>query len=371
MYILESPITQVTVRENVAVDNSEGDNGLRNWIRWHTNTFASPTGGGHVYQNKFYDNAKVAPDPAIKYESTGIYVHRSSGLTIEDNEFYQNYSSTVPHDFRGIWQLYSSGNQLIGNEVTGVAGPNTILNITPYRGIYLLESGNTFMSCNSASGLNHGMAFEGPNCDGTDFRYNVMSDNIVGLYLADGTIIGIQYEKENRWPGDLPPGGLFEALYDGPFTPLLSLSTFFINDPNPLSNFWANPRQPLELFQGTDNNPSGIGVVMARAAIDATNYDDAAMCPGYTVPRTRAETPPPAARLMPNPASERCRLVFEQPLTGTLRIISPQGQVVQQALLKETSVFDVETRNLPAGVYQINVQTDRGIQVFNRMNVVH
>ncbi|MCS7035942.1 MAG: T9SS type A sorting domain-containing protein [Saprospiraceae bacterium] len=590
IYIVRSPLTQVTIRENIAVDNSEGEDGLRNWISWQKNTLASLTGSGYIYRNKFYDDAKVAPDPAIIYESMGVYVLESSGLKIEDNEFYQNYSSTALHDFRGIWQYKSPNNQLIGNEVTGVAGPNTVINATPYRGIYIVESGNTFMSCNSASGLNRGVDFEGPNCDGTDFRYNVMSNNIIGLYLADGTIIGQQYEKENRWPGNLPPGGLFEALYDGS-SAIAYASTFFINDPNTTSDFWAVPRQPLNLFDGTPNSPSGvlfcfegtggerelsasdemaiagtfpahkgypasvweaelrafaalaenpdlrpansaaeafytareagvmgslyrakrdweglyrftpaleaawadnrsdiedkletirslyaqlreaenqaerdalmqsiaetqneisdlqqtaadladqyadlianraqqlaldlslidatevweqnvrtvlalqvehvltgaetwttgqynalkaiadqcrheggIGVVMARAAIDAANYDDAAMCPGYTAPRSREEVRTLTARLMPNPASDHCRLLFEKPLTGMLQIANPQGQTVHRTWLKERVELNLDTRNLPAGIYQIEVRTEDGQRSLSRLSIVH
>lgn len=588
IYILQSLLTQATIQDNIAIDNSEGENGLRNWIRWHTNSFASLTGGGYIYKNKFYDDAKVAPDPLITYESTGIYVFQSSGLTMEDNEFYQNYSSTAPHDFRGIWQFASPNNRLIGNEVSGVVGPNTVLNTTPYRGIYINESGNTFISCNSTSGLNRGVDFDGPECDGTDFRYNVMSNNIIGLYLADGTIIGQQYEKENRWPGDLPPGGLFEALYDGPI-PIAS--TFFINDPNTNSDFWANPRQPLDwfiesgglpsgtlfcfestggervlstsdemaiagtfpVFRGypasvweaefrafavlaehpelrpansaaeafyldreadvmgslyrarrdwnhlyrftpaleaawTDNqsdieeqletirmlyaqlrdaetqaerdallqslaeaqdalltlqqtsadlagqyadlianraqqlaldlslidatevweqnlktvlalqvervlsgaeswtteqyntlqaiadqcrHEGGIGVVMARAAIDATHYDNAAMCPGYVAPRSRAEAATLKARLLPNPASDRCLIVFEQPLTGLLWIFNAQGQTMQQTSLKEHASVDINTQNWPDGIYHIKIHTLSGKQFFSRLSVVH
>ncbi len=587
--VFNSPLTGAIVSENEARDNSDTEDYEKTFVMWYNSNLALPSGEVRIRKNKHYDDEK--PPAFLKRISLGVFLTNINGrIIIEDNEFYQNHIPLGDHEFRGVFLYNSPDNKLIQNKAIGNFG---FLSTTQhlYQGIQTRETTYSLVSCNTTSGLNRGFDFTGI-CDHTDFRYNVMSDNAVGLYLYPGSVIGQQYEKENRWPGDLPPGGQYEALYDGmPSLFMINASKFFINDPDILSNFWANPRQPLDLFEFSGGTPSGIlscieeheegewlsagdemaisgtfpaykgypasgweaefrafatltehpnlrptgsmaeafytvrenstldslyrakrdwerlfrftpalenawtdnqaavedkleelqllteqmqaaqthserqtlaqsiaqrqdelvalqqttqslsgqyadliatraqllatdlaaieageaweqnlktvlalqvervlsgaeswtteqynalqtiadqcrheggiGVVMARAAIGQINYNDEAMCPGYVAPRSRAETAIPTARLMPNPASDRCRLVFEQSITGTLQIFNPQGQMVQQTLLKETTAFDVETRSLPAGVYQINVRTDQGVQVLSRMSVVH
>ena len=85
----------------------------------------------------------------------------------------------------------------------------------------------------------------------------------------------------------------------------------------------------------------GIGVEMARVAIESLDYDEETKCPGKGDGKDRSSlaTHLPA-RLAPNPANDRCLVFFEQPTSGTLLVRDGQGQVVQTIQIKDESLLE-------------------------------
>ena len=110
----------------------------------------------------------------------------------------------------------------------------------------MYNSPNNRVICNYSDNLNEAFYFNGPACDHTEFRQNRMSNNLTGLYLSPGSVIGPQFELQNEWEGTLPANGIAEAHFDGnPSQPLKFASQFSINDLDQNSDLWANPRDPV------------------------------------------------------------------------------------------------------------------------------
>ncbi|HND87918.1 MAG TPA: T9SS type A sorting domain-containing protein [Saprospiraceae bacterium] len=187
----------------------------------------------------------------------------SSGVQVSANKAYQNYlpgsTSGVPsqqehHDFRGIWSYYANDNLLLDNISTGNFGPSSIVSTNPdnnyyYRGLRLEESGSNLVKCNYAEGMNQGLNFKGACVSQHMVRTNTLTNNRVGLYLYNGTMIGQQFNQDNQWPGTTG-GNDFEAKFDGiPSQNLVNLSLFRINDPDINSDYWAVPREPQDWFK--------------------------------------------------------------------------------------------------------------------------
>lgn len=261
--VANSMLRSVYIYENTFYDNNS--DGLdKSGIRWNTNQMVfltTPGIPGSIHDNTFYDDAKTSPDPdQLQYQSYGIYINASSAIQIKDNYFYQNYDSDIKHDFKGIWLFNAPRNEMISNGIFGNFGP--MISTTPtsfsYRGIDIRESPECFISCNRGENLNEGFYFQGPACDHADFRHNEMSDNLTGLYLAPGSIIGPQEDQENKWLGDLPNNGVAEAHFDGnPGLGQLQMSKFFINSSNSNSTFWADPRIPGTGWFDPSSSPEG------------------------------------------------------------------------------------------------------------------
>lgn len=248
--VANSTLRHVFIYENAFYDNNS--DGLdKSGIRWNTNQMVfltTPGIPGCIHDNTFYDDAKTGPDPDLfQYRCYEIFLNASSNMKIKDNYFYQNYLTSVRHEFQGIRLFNSPGNEIISNGFFGNFGPMPVQNAGPnwnYRGIYLYNSPHNFISCNHSADLDRGFSFDS-NSDHTDFRHNEMSDNLTGLYLTPGSIIGPQADQENKWLGDLPNDGVAEALFDGnPGLNQLLMSRFLINSSNTNSVFWANPRTP-------------------------------------------------------------------------------------------------------------------------------
>lgn len=260
IFVSGSTLQNTLIAENEFRDDNS-DELEKTCIRWTNTQLASPAAIGNIRQNHFYDDPKTSPDPLfLQFTSIGIYVNGASQLRINDNSLYQAYNSDIDHRYFGIQLNNAAENELIDNVVIGNYGPLTTTNPGfSYRGIQLRESPRCFLSCNQSQSLNEGIAFHGPACDKTNFLQNIMSDNLTGLYLAPGTIIGRQKDRENKWYGDLPAGGVAEANFDGMPGPLmLSVSRFFINSTNPGSSFWATPRIPAGGWFDFSDNEVGL-----------------------------------------------------------------------------------------------------------------
>ncbi|MBX2891718.1 MAG: right-handed parallel beta-helix repeat-containing protein [Saprospiraceae bacterium] len=529
----------------------------------------------------------------MQYQSYGAWITGPTRITLQKNKFFQNYETDIRHEFKGIWLTGSPSNVLDKNDFVGNYGPMNITNSGgyAYRGIHVDNSNSNKLSCNTSTNLNQGFFFNGPACDHTNFRSNTMTDNLEGLYLSPGSIIGVQSEKMNTWPGS----GALEAHFDGmPEQGLMFMSQFRINTSNQNSPLWASPRVPannwfvpsgneppigvplsetcfeeinedppgseanaraiagtFEDYKGypasgwearldafavlaahpelrPENSPEaqfynthdtgntgklqrardawdnitvftasfesswnanqadiaaklgeiraqtqlmqeaeteseqqqiaqtlgtlqselttlqqtnqslseqyksdvadranqlaadldnvnttdvweqnlktvlvlsaekllsgntewtttqynslksiadqcrhegGIGVVMARVAIEEFDYDDEAMCPGAGLPRS-SDAARLGALVAPNPASDFCRLTFEQPVNGSLRVYNFQGQVVRNVRFAEASYFELDTRNLSSGLYGIEVRTKQGLRYAGKLSIV-
>ena len=241
---------------------------LKSGIRWNSNQFALNQHFGRIRDNLFFDDEKInTSHPDLSFESYGIYLSSSKSLNLQDNLFYQNYNTSIIHDFKGILLRNAPQNHLITNGVFGNFGPMITSAQTSYsyRGIEIIESPETFVSCNHSQNLNEGFYFRGPASDKTDFRHNEMSDNLTGMYLFPGSIIGQQIDMENKWQGDLPVGGLAEAHFDGnPSIGALLMSRFLINSSNLGSILWANPRVPASGWFSYSGGQDGLPFICLK-----------------------------------------------------------------------------------------------------------
>lgn len=228
-------------------------------IEWVSNEIVGTNSTAMMQDNTFYDEDKGEPD-IVTFDHTGISVRLSSGVTVKENTFYQNFASDYPHIFSGVKLYEAPGNKIQNNQFIGNHGPLTVSGASPdsYKALDVEESGANLISCNSSSNLNHGFRFQGPGCDQTNFHHNGMEDNLTGLYLYPGSIMGAQFERENGWSGSLPGNGIAEAHFDGnPDDQSMAMSLFSINSSNPSSDFWANPRIPSDdWFEDSQGQPS-------------------------------------------------------------------------------------------------------------------
>ena len=113
----------------------------------------------------------------------------------------------------------------------------------------------------------------------------------------------------------------------------------------------------------------GIGVVMARAAIEQFNYDDQAMCPGYTERSSNTADLP--VKLAPNPSTDFCSITFENPTTATLLVSDLDGRMIRSLDVKEASSYVLDTRDLVNGLYTVTIKDDQGQQSVNKLVILH
>ncbi len=113
----------------------------------------------------------------------------------------------------------------------------------------------------------------------------------------------------------------------------------------------------------------GIGVVLARAAINKSDYVDEVMCPGYAERTSQILTLP--AKLMPNPASDICYIAFDQQTTATLLVSDLQGHLLKTLKVKEVYSLVLDTQDLANGLYAISIKDARGHQFFGKLAIVH
>ena len=137
------------------------------------------------------------------------------------------------------------------------------------------------------------------------------------------------------------------------------------------SVIWSSGQQStLQGIADQCRHEGGIGVVMARIAIGAFNYNDEAMCPGQGQERSETTIHLPAT-LAPNPASDLCRISFEKLMSGTLFVRDLQGQIVLTFQLKEEIAFDLDTHNWVNGLYNISIKDVQGRQFVSKLAVIH
>lgn len=249
--LLSSSFSHVNVTENRFIDDFQDfNNTIRTGVRWQGSSM-SGTAKALIDDNVFKDEFKIIS--GITFEFTGVHIANStSKIDVLRNQFNQNYpAATTEHIFKGVNALSSSRINLEDNVV---AGANIAAAADDLWGFFFFKSGKNTFICNQTKNLRTGFEFFGPLCDQTDYQHSRMENDLTGLLLgSSNTIIGKQIKKENRWVG--PSAGMFEAQFNtmNPF--FLSASEFKVNDPNPASDYWANPRVPLTGWFQPDASP--------------------------------------------------------------------------------------------------------------------
>jgi Secretion system C-terminal sorting domain len=238
--IRNSVLNSVNITGNIFRDNNQNPD-YRRGVRIQVCQLAAKSTKGIVKQNEFYDDFKLHTQSNVWQQHVGTFVELTDGLEIESNNYFQNYTTTFEHEYKGVY-LSSASNCLVkDNNFVANATPAPIDNFFKYRGFDANNSSNTRLNCNTSTGLNAGFYFQGAGCNGTIFKLNEMSDNEEDLLLAAGTIIGQQLSQQNHWPSDSPT----EARFLGdPVSSMLAMSKFAINSTNMTSDLWADPRFP-------------------------------------------------------------------------------------------------------------------------------
>ncbi len=206
----------------------------------------APAGSYSIVRNRIRNEASFTSASGLK----GITLINVIGVTVEENIIEDVNSVGTALAFKGIDLDHAPYTKLINNNIDG--------NKTNYAlasaGISNLESNNTIMSCNHTDMIDQGVSFRGMACDATNFNFNAMLTHQEGLYLANNTIMGNQFEKNNIWAGSASQieGKFVFPGYDPVNNPddaiFVGRSFFFINTANEASSKWANPRL-------IDNNP--------------------------------------------------------------------------------------------------------------------
>jgi len=195
-------------------------------------------------------NTIIARSPRVNAVFWGIVIVQTSDLTIVGNKIYGQYIPTNLLGFTGIRTRLASSNglKIRYNNISGaginyqssppLSGPGFA------SGIYLFESLNSVVECNTTGETNTGIVFLSI-CDNTDFRSNSMYRHGIGLALGHPDIsnaflnqIGLQINKENRWHGTNSP---IEAFAHDLGSALAS--KFEINSSLLGSAFWPSPRK--------------------------------------------------------------------------------------------------------------------------------
>jgi len=113
----------------------------------------------------------------------------------------------------------------------------------------------------------------------------------------------------------------------------------------------------------------GIGVVMARVALNSFDYDDVAMCPGVEE-RSDAVTTLRAS-VVPNPSAGNCRITFRKSLSGSLSVTNSNAQIVRTIELTDANFFDLDTRSWPNGTYFLAIEDAEGQRSNEKLVVIH
>lgn len=77
-------------------------------------------------------------------------------------------------------------------------------------------------------------------------------------------------------------------------------------------------------------------------------------------------------KLFPNPATNECVIVSNTSLNGTvIRIYDYQGKIVYAYQIQDNGFFRFSTRDIPTGIYHVNLQLPSGQAHYQRLSVKH
>ena len=135
---------------------------------------------------------------------------------------------------------------------------------------------------------------------------------------------------------------------------------------------WSEAQQnTLQAIADQCRHAGGIGVVIARTAIEKFNYTDEAMCPGFSQSRSGNDTGYLGTTLAPNPANDICHIFFDKAISGVIHLLDLQGQTQRSFQLKNAISYDLNTVNLAAGLYYLQVRTDQGVVCSSKLAITH
>ena len=227
----------INIENNKIFDNDVlSDQPFRYGIRLNNDNISEVIlKGSRIFNNEIRSRSMVAGG-----NFWGISIDMTSYLTIEQNNIFDNLSQTNLLRFNGIRTVQSpcNGLRILYNNINGAK-----ISYTEGFGIFLRESLNSILSCNSVDKINTGIGFIS-NCNNADVRKNLFHFHEKGLSLGDPSFplplnqIGFQSKKENRWYGSNSP---IEAFSLDQASALASI--FEINSSNLSSIFWPLPRK--------------------------------------------------------------------------------------------------------------------------------
>lgn len=79
----------------------------------------------------------------------------------------------------------------------------------------------------------------------------------------------------------------------------------------------------------------------------------------------------PALSAGPNPANDRLNIVFREPFTGSIQLLSAAGQVLQAQQADEWSQHRFDTSSLPAGLYLLRIQATGQYAQTLKISILH
>lgn len=262
--------SKLNIKNNDFFDENPAEGEYSSAIRWNNNYLTSDLVKPNIELNYFYDNVKPGSNPfSLKYQTYEVWATNPKNLVIHDNNFIQNYQSSIPHEFKGVYLTGKDHNEISNNTFSTSFGAMSSNSFNwGYRGIDIDNSSNNLISCNYFTGFNHGSYYTG-NCDHADIKNNITSSNIRGLYLFPGSVVGQQFEKQNLWPGNLA-NDVAEAQFDGnPAQGALTSSQFKVNSSDLSSDYWPTPVLPNTgwfIPSGNEPGPQTGCVISAAAA---------------------------------------------------------------------------------------------------------
>ncbi len=145
--------------------------------------------------------------------------------------------------FTGIKMVNGVDNEIKSNRFRNISPQNLVV---PGEGISLSEMNNTDIVCNTVQHFTRGTSIDGINCNSATVRGNEFLTNDYGFYLDNTAVIGEQPAHENEWPLAMGTEAYLNFPGYNPGDPdhrsRVEMSRFLINNSDPSTKFWPNPR---------------------------------------------------------------------------------------------------------------------------------
>ena len=132
---------------------------------------------------------------------------------------------------------------------------------------------------------------------------------------------------------------------------------------------WTIPQySTLQSIADQCRYEGGKAVVLARVAIEKSDYNDEILC--QPVERTTITTNKPSALLAPNPATDWCEINFGRSFNGMLTVFSLQGQRIFSRALIEASSLSLDTHTWPPGMYEVDIRSDQSDRIVQKLAII-